>query len=80
MAGRFGAKHSREEVRPVCPRRSGKVAFACFEDAKREAGILTWRNKQRGLREKVEPYICQDCGTWHVGRGPKGGDIDGRVS
>lgn len=61
--------------RNMCPKE--KVAFRSWEDARRAAGRATWKNKQAGRNEKADAYLCEHCGYWHVGRGPRGGEREG---
>lgn len=69
----------------TCPK--GKVPYSTLEDAKAACGSLALKNYrarqkakrltgEKPKRVKVRPYICPDCGWWHVGRGPQGADAD----
>ncbi len=55
---------------------TGKVEHN-IDGARRAAGRATWKNRQSGSRETVTPYLCEKCGAWHAGRGPKGNDKPG---
>jgi len=64
---------------PRCKER-GKVAFSNFDQARKEAHKLTWKNKDRGVFPScVEVYVCPDCDMFHIGRGPKGADLDTKL-
>jgi predicted RNA-binding Zn-ribbon protein involved in translation (DUF1610 family) len=58
-----------------CPT-SGKVAFVTLDQARKEARKMTFKNKCRGEPAQVDVYICPNCRTYHIGRGPKAGKPD----
>lgn len=61
-----------------CPYKH-KVIFPNGALAERSAKIMNKINYQKGVkRAKVQPYVCDYCGMWHIGRGPKGRDNEQR--
>lgn len=61
--------------------RNGKYSFAVYEDARKEANKVGYKNKQRGEESfSVDVYICPHCNTYHIGRGPQGRETDAALS
>lgn len=50
-----------EDANPRAARCTGKVAFCSPQAA--------WHVSLRRSRMKGEPYRCNCCGHWHIGRG-----------
>lgn len=53
-------------VKHACP--SGKVTHPSREYAEAEADRINERPVRYGPRKRSEPYLCRQCGRWHIGR------------
>lgn len=50
--------------------RCRKVPHACEADAQRVADRINARDNFDGAGENT-PYLCEQCGAWHIGRAEK---------
>ena len=47
---------------------SSKSAFSRYSDAKHFVGLILRDEPHLKGRERPEPYWCERCGGWHIGR------------
>ena len=59
--------HWRKDMRSCST--TGKKSYSRFGDAQAAGRRTTLKNARVGER-KVDEYLCQHCGQWHVGRTP----------
>jgi hypothetical protein len=53
-------------------RHTGKIPLASEEAAEAVCEQLARKRPRYGPHVRATPYVCQNCGRWHVGRTWKG--------